>query len=284
MINLDNIVNNKNEEHNEKWPYIPDHPYRMLISGGSGSGKTNTLLHLINQQEDIDKIYLYAKDLGQPKYEYLIKNHKNAGIKHLNDSKAFIECSNTRNDVYMNIDNCNPNKKRKILIVFDDIADIMTNKIFQSIIKELFIRCRKKKCFTCIYHSVLLFCFKRCEIKFNTFFNYENIMTNKIFQSIIKELFIRCRKRNVSLVFITQPYYSVSKDVRLNSTHFLIMKINIRIELQNIATNHSADINYKDFIKIYRECIKEPYSFLTIDTILLSSNPLRFRKYLFDTL
>ena len=64
MINLDNIVNNNNEKHNEKWPYIPDHPYRILIIGGSGSGKTNTLLHLINEQEDIDKIYLYAKDLS----------------------------------------------------------------------------------------------------------------------------------------------------------------------------------------------------------------------------
>ena len=74
MINLDNIVNNNNEKHNEKWPYIPDHPYRILIIGGSGSGKTNTLLHLINEQKDIDKIYLNAKDSSEPKYEYLIKN------------------------------------------------------------------------------------------------------------------------------------------------------------------------------------------------------------------
>ena len=106
--------------------------------------KKNTLLHLINEQKDIDKIYLYAKDLSEPKYEYLIRHRENAGIKHLNDSKAFIECSNTMNDVYENIDNYNPNRKKKILIVFDDmIADIMTNKKFQSIIKELFIRCRK---------------------------------------------------------------------------------------------------------------------------------------------
>ena len=109
-------------------------------------------------------------------------------------------------------------------------------------------------------------------------------MANKKFQSLIKELFIRCRKLNISLVFITQSCFSVPKDVRLNSTHYLIMKINNRKELQNIAINHSADIDYQDFIKIYRECTKEPYSFLTIDTTLSSSNPLRFRKNLFDTL
>ena len=74
MINLDNIVNNNNEKHNEKWPFIPDHPYRILIIDGSGSGKTSTLLHLINEQKDIDKIYLYPKDLSEPKYEHLIRN------------------------------------------------------------------------------------------------------------------------------------------------------------------------------------------------------------------
>ena len=132
MINLGNIVNNNNNKLNEKWPYIPYHPYRILIIGGSGSGKTNTLLNLINEQKDIHKTYLYAKDSSKSKYEYLIKNRENAGIKHLNESKAFIECSNTMNDVYENINNYNPNRKRKISIVFDDmIADIMTNKNFQ---------------------------------------------------------------------------------------------------------------------------------------------------------
>ena len=106
-----------------------------------------------------------------------------------------------------------------------------------------------------------------------------DIMTNKKFQAIIKELFIRCRKLNISLVFITQSYFSVPKDVRLNSTHYLIMKINKK-ELQNIAINHSVDIDYKDFIKIYSECTKEPYSFLTIDTTLPASDSLRFRKSL----
>ena len=82
------------------------------------------------------------------------------------------------------------------------------------------------------------------------------IMTNKIFQAIIKELFIRCRKLNISLVLITQSYISVPKNVRLNSTHYLIMKIKNKSELQNIAINHSSDIDYKNFIKIYRECTK----------------------------
>ena len=111
-----------------------------------------------------------------------------------------------------------------------------------------------------------------------------DIMTNKKFQAIIKELFIRCRKLNISLVFITQSYFSVPKDVRLNSTYYLIMKINNKRELQNIAINHSADIDHQDFIKIYRECTKEPYIFLTIDTALPASDPLRFRTNLFESL
>ena len=136
MINLDSITNENNKEHNEKWPYIPDHPYRILIIGGSGSGKTNALLNLIKEQDDIDKIYLYAKDLSESKYKFLIKKRKEAGIKHLEDSNAFIECSNTMDDVYENIDGYNPSRERKILIVFDDmIAEIMTNKKFQAIIK-----------------------------------------------------------------------------------------------------------------------------------------------------
>ena len=109
------------------------------------------------------------------------------------------------------------------------------------------------------------------------------IMTNKKFQAIIKELFIRCRKLNISLVFITQSYFSVPKDVRLNSTHYLIMKINNRKELQNIAINHSADIDYNDFVRIYRECTRKRYSFLTIDTTLPASDPLRFRKKLLSS-
>ena len=90
-------------------------------------------------------------------------------------------------------------------------------------------------------------------------------MTDKKLQAIIKDLFIRWRKLNVSLVFITQSYFSVPKEVRLNSTHYLIMKIHNRRELQQTAFDHSADIDYKDFLKIYRmNLTNEPYSFLTI--------------------
>ena len=198
MINLDSIINKNNKEHNKKWPYTPDHPYRVLIIGGSGSGKTNALLNLINEQDHIDKIYLYAKDLSEPKYEYLIKKHENGGIKHLNDPNALIERSNTMDGVYKNINDYNPRRKRKNLIVFDDmIADAKDNKKLQA---------------------------------------------------IIEELFIRCRKLNISLAFITQSYFSAPKDVRLNLTHYLIMKINNRIEFKNIAHDHSTDINYQDFV------------------------------------
>ena len=202
-----------------------------MIIGGSESGKTNALLNLMKEQGDIDKIYLYAKNLSKPKYGFLIKKRENTGIEHLNDLNAFIESSNTMDDVYKDIDDYNPSIKRNNLIMFDDmVADIMTNKKFHA---------------------------------------------------IIKELFIRCKKLHISLVFITQSYFSVPKEVRLHSTHYLIKKINNKRELQNIAINHSADIDYTDFMKIYRECTKEPYSFLTIDTTLPTSDPLKFRKNLF---
>ena len=96
-------------------------------------------------------------------------------------------------------------------------------------------------------------------------------------------MFIRCRKLNIYLVFITQFYFSVPKEVRLNSTHYLITKIHNRRELQQIAINHSADTDYKDFLKIYRDCTKEPYSFLTINTALPANDPIRFRKNFSDS-
>ena len=133
-------------------------------------------------------------------------------------------------DVYKNIEDYNPIKKRKVLIIFDDmIADMISNK------------------------------------KFNP---------------IVTELFIRGRKLNISIVFITQSYFKVPKDVRLNCTHFFIMKIPNKKELQQIALNHSSGIDFKDFMNIYKKYTKEPYSLLVNDTTLPSDNPLRFRKNL----
>ena len=109
-----------------------------------------------------------------------------------------------------------------------------------------------------------------------------DMINNKKLNSIVTELFIRGRKLNISLVFITQSYFKVPKDVRLNTTHFFIMKIPNKRELQQIAINHSSDINTKDFANIYRKCTAEPYSFLVNDTTLSSDNPLRFRKNLYN--
>ena len=111
MINLDSISDENNKKNNEKWRCIPDHPYRIIIIGDPGSGKTNTSLNLIKEQDYhdvIDKIYLYTRDLSEPKYECLIKKREDAGIKHLNDPNSFIVCSNTMDDVYKDIDNYNP--------------------------------------------------------------------------------------------------------------------------------------------------------------------------------
>ena len=122
------------------------------------------MFNLIKEKDSdslIDKTYLYAKDLNEPKYKFLIKKRENVGIKHLNDSKTFTEYSQCMDDVYNNIDDYNPSRKRKILIVFDDItADIMTNKTFQAITKELFIRSRKLNIFL-VFNTLLFFCSKR---------------------------------------------------------------------------------------------------------------------------
>ena len=125
MINFDNYVNENKIEHNKNYPYIPDHPYRILITGGSGSGKTNTLINLINKRNYIDKIYLHARDLNKPNYTYLVKKHEDVGIKHVNNPNAFLECSNTMDDIYENINDYNSSRRRKILFVFDDILQIL---------------------------------------------------------------------------------------------------------------------------------------------------------------
>ena len=122
MFNLDDIANENNKDDNKKWTYVPNRSYRMLITGGSGSGKTNVLLNLMKQQDNdnlVDKIHLDTKDLSEPKYQFLIKKRKDVGIKSLNDPSTFIEYSSTMDDVYNNIDDYNPNKKRKISFVLD---------------------------------------------------------------------------------------------------------------------------------------------------------------------
>ena len=157
MINFDDYVNENKTEHNKNWPYIPDHPYRILITGGSG--KTNLLLNLIENQPDIDKIYLYAKDPYEAKYQYLINKREGVCINHFNDPKAFIEHSNDICDVYKNIDEYNIDKECKILIVFDYmIADMINNKKLNSTVIELFIRGRKLNIFLFfITQSILRF-------------------------------------------------------------------------------------------------------------------------------
>ena len=144
MINFDYYTNEKKIEHNSKWPYIQDHQYRILIVGGSGSAKTNALLNLINNQPDIDKIYVYAKDPYEAKYQYLINRPEKVGLDYFKDPKVFMEHSNGMQDVYKNIEDYNPVKKRKILIAFDDIiADMINNKKINPVVTELFIRGRK---------------------------------------------------------------------------------------------------------------------------------------------
>ena len=135
MFDLDDITTKNDSK---------DWPYRKLIIGPSGSGKTNCLLNLIRKDDIIDKIYLYAKDLEEPKYQLLIKKVEQAGIKNVNDPAAFIEYLNNMGYIYDDISDYNKKRKRKVLIVFDDIiSHVMSNKKAQQVLKELFIRCRK---------------------------------------------------------------------------------------------------------------------------------------------
>ena len=157
MFNFDYITKEDLKEHNPKWPEIPDHPYWILIIGGSGSGTTNALLNLINHGPDINTIYLYAKDPCEAKYQSLINKRESIGLKYLNYIKAFIEYSHNINDIYKNIEEYNPDKKRKILIVFDDmIADLLSNKKPNIIVTELFIRVKKLNIFLALYHNLIL--------------------------------------------------------------------------------------------------------------------------------
>ena len=211
VINFDNYTNENKTEHNSNWPYVPYHPYRMLIVGGSGSGLV--LLNLINNQPDIDKIYLYAKEPYEAKYQYLINKGEKVGLDYFNDPKAFMDYSNNMQDVYKNIEEYNPGKKRKVLIAFDDMIDDMINNKLNPIVTELFIRGRK-----------------------------------------------------INFFFYTPFYYENSK----------------KRELQQIALNHLSDIEFKDFVKIYKKCTAESYPFIVNDTTLPSDDPLRFRKNLLE--
>ena len=177
----------------------------MLIIGPSGSGKTNTLLHLIEKFHPIDKIYLYAKDTDEEKYQYLINKREQVRIKNLNNPHAFIEYSSDMNDVLEDINNYNKNRNKKVLIIFDNmIADIMRSEKFKA---------------------------------------------------IVKEIFIRCRKLNISIVFITQSYFRTPKDARLNSTHYILMKISNKKELKSIAEENSGHLD----LKIYIYCTNKPF-------------------------
>ena len=113
MVNFDDFADENKIEHNKNWPYIPDYPYRILVTGGARSGKTNVLLNLIEKQPDIDKTYLSVKDSQEAKYQYLIKIREKVGIDHHNDPRAYIEYLNDMHDVYKIIDECNPDKDNK---------------------------------------------------------------------------------------------------------------------------------------------------------------------------
>ena len=199
MINFDDVTKENRKEHHPNCAQIPDHLYRILLIGGYGSGKTNSLINLTSQQPDIDKIHFNAKDPYEAKYQNIIQYNT------------------------IQIEEYNSNKKHQILIVFDDmITDMLSNK------------------------------------KLNP---------------IVTELFIRGRKLNISLVCNTQFYFTVPKN-RLNSTHYFIMKIPNKRELQQIAINHSSDIDFRDFMNLYKKC--------TIDATLASDNPSCFRMNLLE--
>ena len=161
IFNFDNITEKDN---NKDWLYT------KLVIVSSGSGKINYLLNSIQRDNNIiDKIYLYAKDLDEPNYQLLINKREKAGINFNNDPNAFIEYSNSMDDILPDIEDYNKKRKRKVLIIFDDMIS--------------------------------------------------HVMSDKKARQVLKDLFIRCRKLNISLCFLTQSYFSVPKDVRLYCTH-----------------------------------------------------------------
>ena len=168
------------------------------------------LLNLIkHQRQNIDKIYLYVKNPFESKYQLLINERERVGIENLKNAKAFIDYSQTIDDVYETLEDYNPTKKRRVLIVFDDmIADMKSNKKLSP---------------------------------------------------IVAELFLRGRKLNISHVAMSQSYFKVPKTIRLNAPHYFIMKTPNKRELQQIASNYLSEIDFKDFMKLYKDYTKEPF-------------------------
>ena len=194
MFNFDYITKEDLKEHNPDWPEILGHLYRILIVGGSGFGKTNALRNIINHEQGVDKIFLHAYET---KYQFLINKRISTGFKYLNDPKAFLEYSNDIDDIYKNIEDYKPNKKRKILIIFDMIVDILSNK------------------------------------KLNP---------------IVTELFIRGRKLNIS-VFITQTHFAFPKNIRLNSTHYFVLKFQTKDNFNKLRLIIHQILTFIIFIK-----------------------------------
>ena len=227
FINYDEYYKTTVKPHNKDWPYTPDLPFRCLIVGGSGAGKTNMLFNLINRlmkqnETFIDKVYLYVKDPEEAKYKNFIKNRQDTG-KMVGDEDMFVEVSSCIDDVYDNINDYNPDRQSNILIVFDDmICDVIPAKV--------------------------------------------------------SELFIRGRKLNISLVFITQSYYAVPKDIRLNCTHYHLLSIPKRKEIRNIADDCAVSVGYDDFMRLFRECTSKRYGCLTIDCTLDGDDVNRLRR------
>ena len=185
----------------------------IFIIGGSGSQKANVLLNLIeNRFPDIDKIYLYVRDPFESKYQLLANKREKVGIEKTKNLKAFIDYSQANDDFYENLEDYNPTKKRKVLIVFDDMTTDMES--------------------------------------------------NKTLGPIVTELILRGRKLNISLVFISQYYFKVPETISLNAIHYFIIEILNKRELQQLTSNHSSDIDFKDFMKFYKDYTGEPFCYI----------------------
>ena len=196
--------------------YMPQHPFRMTIVGPSNSGKTNILIHIIKTCQNFDKIYLYAKKLDEPLYQYLIKHWGDIGTRY---GLNLIEYSN---DISQTIDVDQIDENKQNLLIFDDMV---TEKHLKG----------------------------------------------------VEELFIRGRKQNASIIFISQSYFSIPKNIRLNCDYFVITKMGNKKELIEIAKDHTTDINNDKFKEIYREATKDPYSVLVID--LKTQDPkMKYKK------